>query len=163
MRHSRARSTSASSAATRHGSAAQGAGLGGAEIRALLLRAIRAIRRMMVGRGTTESDIQHVLGGASSGRAPDRPMWHLSIVEGDGVLQLRQLDGWLINVVDRAYRAACRAVRSPLVFVAPISRRALEKGTWASTGEARVPSLVIARKYLRRCGQYQRLACSTYS
>ena len=114
--------------------------------------AIVAIRRYVFGRSATEEQVRRVLSGGDPHGRPVRPLWHLSIVEGDGVLQLRQLDGWLANVVDRAYREACRVLRARDVPVSPFSRAQLESGSWAPTIEARLPSLVIARKYLRRCG-----------
>jgi hypothetical protein len=115
-----------------------------------LLAALRAVRRYIYGRRVSEDGVRNR---ERPERAPRRPLTHLAIVRGVGVHQLRQLDGWLLNVIERIYRERCRVLAGLGLMLPPITRAELLSGAWAPPdrrSEARAPSFVLAHRYLAR-------------
>jgi hypothetical protein len=116
-----------------------------------LLGAISSVRIMIYGRGVEEADVR--VGDVRDRPAPRGPLRHLACLEGSGVEQLRELDGWLISAFQRIYAARRRTLMKLGIETPAITRQQFLLGTWAPPGvqaRAGIPSFWLAHAFLRR-------------
>jgi hypothetical protein len=116
-----------------------------------LLGAISLIRLIIYGRGVGEGDVRaHDVSGQP---VPRRPLRHFAWVDGSGVEQLRELDGWLVSALQRIYAVRRKALLKLGIETPAITRKQLLSGTWAPPevqATARIPSFWLAHTFLRR-------------
>jgi len=117
-----------------------------------LVTCINELRRYLYGR-ISEANLSNAL----RGKAPVNPtlcaMSFYPTVDKNGELGLRAMDGWLVDVLMRAYEKRCKLLAKLGLSAAPILRKKLIDGNWYSfkrvTVETRLPSFFRAWLYVK--------------
>lgn len=122
-----------------------------------LVTCINELRRYIYGR-ITEQAVSLALSGIGPVHLTLCALSFYPTVDDSGDAEFRALDGWLVDVLDRAYRLRVKLLATHGVHVTPIDVPRLINGSWYAFPdvkvETRLPSFWRAWRYVRRAANY---------
>ena len=118
-----------------------------------LVTCINELRRYIYGK-ITEASLSEALVGKGSFNITRCAMAFYPLVDHPGATALRQMDGWLVSTLERAYAKRCKMLKAMGYSVQPLAAEELISGNWYSfpkvVVETRLPSFFKSWRYVRR-------------
>ena len=121
-----------------------------------LVTCVNELRRYIFGR-ITEASLSAGLSGKTRINSTRCALSFFPLVDEEGGAVLRQLDGWLVDTLERCYVKRCDILKSLGHSVSPVTTEELISGEWYSfptvPAETKLPSFFKAWLYVNKAAK----------